>query len=217
VDEQPVEPGSGQQHQRLSQVVVSASEACVGAVAAYVDRDWRTVRARDLDWSVWRTLVHVNDDLYFYAAQVLLGDEGDYICFELTSDDHATPERLLAALTVNARLLVAAVEAAGPSSRAHHVYGVSDPDGFAAMGVVETLIHTYDALHGLDSTSTWRPPDDLASPVLARLFPHTPPGLAACPGDVLLHMCGRIPLGDRPRPTDWRWYGVPDPDPLTPA
>lgn len=189
-------------------LVVSASEVCVDALAPFTERDWGAVRARDLDWSVWDTMVHVNDDLYFYAGQVLLADEGDYICFELAADDHATPERLLAAVIVQARLLAAAVATADPSSRAHHVYGVSDPAGFAAMGVVESLIHTYDAVHGLDTASTWRPPDHLAAPVLARLFPQASPDAADGLGEVLLHMCGRIPLGDLPRPTHWRWNGT---------
>jgi hypothetical protein len=207
VNEQ-VEPGSGQAALRSAQLLVSASEVCFEALSPFIERDWRSVRARDLDWSVWDTVVHVNDDLYFYAAQILLADEGDYICFELAADDHATPERLLAALAVQARLLATTVTVADPGSRAHHVRGGSDPVGFAAMGVVETLIHTYDAVHGLDGASTWRPPNDLAAPVLTRLFPHTPAGAANAPGELLLHMCGRIPLGDRPRQTDWRWYGA---------
>ena len=155
-------------------LVVSASEICIGALEAFTDRDWKAIQGRDLDWSVWRTVVHINDDLYFYAAQVVLADESDYVCFELTADDHTNPERLLAAFTVNARLLAAVVATADPNSRAHHVYGASDPAGFAAMGVVEALIHTYDAVRGLDDSSAWQPPDDLAAPVLARLFPHAP-------------------------------------------
>lgn len=195
-------------------LVVSAGEVCVEALAPFVQRDWRSTPARDLDWSVWDTIVHVNDDLYFYAAQVLLADETDYICFELSADEHATPQRLLAALDVHSRLLAAVAASADPATRGHHVYGVSDPVGFAAMGVVETLVHTYDVVHGLDSASTWRPPDELARPVLARLFPHAPPDAAFPPGELLLHMCGRIPLGERPRRTDWRWYGsVPDAEP----
>jgi len=209
-----VEAGTRPAALQSAQLVVSAAEVCVEALAPFSERDWRSIRARDLDWSVWDTMVHVNDDLYFYAAQILLADEDDYICFELAADDHATPERLLAAIPVQARLLAAAAAVADPGSRGHHVYGASDPVGFAAMGVVETLIHTYDAVHGLDDVSMWRPPDDLAGPVLARLFPHAPPGAANTPGELLLHMCGRIPLGDRPRQTDWRWYGaVPESGP----
>ena len=156
VDERVVEAGSGHNALQSAQLVVSASEVCAEALAPFIERDWRSVRAHDLDWSVWDTIVHVNDDLYVYAAQMLLADEGDYICFELAADDHATPERLLAALAVQARLLTGAVAVADPNSCAHHVYGASDPTGFAAMGAVETLVHTYDAVHGLDSSSTWR-------------------------------------------------------------
>ena len=186
------------------------------ALAPLVEADWRSIPARDLDWSVWDTVVHVNDDLYFYAAQIFLADEGDYICFEVKADDHATPERLLAALRVQGHLLAAAATCADPGSRAHHVFGVSDPDGFAAMGLVETLVHTYDAVHALDTASTWRPPDHLAEPVLTRLFPHTPPGGPTAPGELLLYMCGRIPLGERPRQAEWRWYGaVPGHGPTT--
>ena len=189
-------------------LVISAGDACVDALAPFIGRDWRSVRARDLEWSVWDTMVHVNDDLYFYAAQVLLADEHDYICFELAADAHANPQRLLAAFAVHARLLAGPVASADPTSRANHVYGVSDPGGFAAMGVVEALVHTYDAVHGLDSSSTWRPPDDLAAAVLDRLFPHTPPDTVGSPAELLLHMAGRISLGDAPRRCDWRWYGA---------
>lgn len=204
--------GSRDDALELGRLVVSASETCVEALRPFADRDWKAVRARDLEWSVWDTVVHVNDDLYFYAAQVLLADENDYICFELSADDHTNPERLLAAFSVQARLLAASVTYGDPHSRAHHVYGISDPGGFAAMGVVESLIHTYDAVYGLDSTSTWRPPDDLAAPVLRRLFPHAPAGDVGSPGDVLLYVCGRTALGDLPRLSDWRWYGaVPEP------
>jgi hypothetical protein len=208
VDEPLAETDSGDDAVQWGRLVVSAGEVCVEALAPFIERDWKSVGAQDLDWSVWDTVVHVNDDLYFYAAQVLLADEGDYICFELAADDHANPGRLLAALAVQARILSGCVAVADPNSRAHHVYGASDPNGFAAMGVVEILVHTYDAVHGLDSSSTWTPPGDLAIPVLKRLFPHAPSGVANPPGELLLHMCGRIPLGDRPRETDWRWFGA---------
>ncbi len=198
----------GHEAQRAARLVVYASGVCVEALRPFTDRDWRSITAQDLEWSVWDTMVHVNDDLYFYAAQILLADEDDYICFELSADDHATPERLLTGLAAQGSLLAAVVAAADPGSRAHHVYGASDASGFAAMGVVETLVHTYDALHGLDDTSTWKPPDELATPVLERLFPHAPPAETSSAGELLLYMCGRIPLRERPRLAEWRWYGA---------
>jgi hypothetical protein len=73
------------------------------------------------------------------------------------------------------------------------------------MGVVETLIHTFDVVRGLNPADQWRPPTELAAPVIARLFPHAPSG---DPADVLLYCCGRAALGALPRQTLWRWDGT---------
>ena len=45
------------------------------------------------------------------------------------------------------RLLSSALAAAGPDARAWH-WGATDPSGFAALGVNETLLHTYDIATG---------------------------------------------------------------------
>jgi hypothetical protein len=97
-------------------------------------------------------------------------------------------------------LLRLAVCAAPATARAWHPHGTSDPDGFAAMGIVETIVHTYDIGRGLGLT--WTPPGDLSAAVLARLFPAAPAG---DPSAVLLWCTGRTALGDRPRLTEWRW------------
>jgi len=73
------------------------------------------------------------------------------------------------------------------------------------MGVVETLIHTFDVVRGLNPADQWRPPAALAAPVIARLFPHAPSGDSA---DVLLYCCGRAALGELPRQTQWQWDGT---------
>ncbi len=70
------------------------------------------------------------------------------------------------------------------------------------MGVVETLIHTFDVVHGLNPEDPWRPSAELAEPVLARLFPEAPAGN---PVEVLRYCCGRAPLGDLPRLEEWQW------------
>jgi hypothetical protein len=59
-----------------------------------------------------------------------------------------------------------------PQVRAYHVFGTSEAEGFAAMGIVETLLHTHDLAQGLGLA--WSPPADLCSRVLARLFPNAP-------------------------------------------
>ena len=99
-----------------------------------------------------------------------------------------------------AELLRLAVSAASPERRAWHPNGTSDPEGFAAMGVVEMLVHTYDITRGLGLE--WTPPSELSAPVLARLFPGAPPGN---PSGVLLWCTGRAALPNRPRLDRWRW------------
>jgi hypothetical protein len=145
------------------------------------------------------------DALYFYAMQVVYGQPDGYLCTELALDDSASPPRLLAALSAHADLLHRIARSADPDLRAHHNYGVSDAAGFAAMGVVETLIHTYDVVRGLNPADPWRPPAELAAPAIARLFPDPPSG---DPTDVLLYCCGRAPLGQLPRQTQWQWDGT---------
>jgi hypothetical protein len=77
---------------------------------------------------------------------------------------------------------------------------MSDAAGFAAMGVAEALVHTYDITQGLGVT--WRPPDPLSQLVVARLLPDAPPGRAT---QVLLWATGRADLEGHPRVSEWVW------------
>jgi len=183
----------------------AAATASVAALAGYTDLDWRQVPAADLEWSCWQTALHMVDCLYFYACQIVYGNPDGYLCTELALDDSASPSRLLDALSAHADLLERIARSADPDLRAHHNYGNSDAAGFAAMGVVETLIHTVDVVRGLNPGDQWRPPADLAAPVIARLFPQAPSG---DPTEVLLYCCGRAPLGDLPQQTEWQWDGT---------
>jgi hypothetical protein len=185
--------------------VPAAARSAVAALAGYAELDWQQIPAADLQWSCWQTTLHMVDCLYFYTMQVVYGDPATYLCTELALDDSASPPRLLAALGAHAELLYRIAQSADPAVRAHHNYGVSDAAGFAAMGVVETLIHTFDVVRGLNPADPWRPPAELAAPVLARLFPHARSG---DPVDVLLYCCGRAPLGDLPQQTQWQWDGT---------
>jgi hypothetical protein len=166
------------------------------------DADWG-VLATDLEWSCWQTGVHVADCLVFYASQIIDQPSEGYVPFEITMNDGAKPQGLLRTITVGGAILQRTVAAAQPGDRGYHVYGSSDAEGFAAMGVVETLVHTYDIATalGLD----WRPPADICAPALARLFPDAPPG---DPSAVLLWCTGRTVLDDRPRLAEWRWDGT---------
>ena len=184
----------------------AAASASVAALAGYTDLDWQQAQAADLQWSCWKTALHMIDCQYFYAMQIIHARIDDYLCTELAPDDSASPPRLLDALSAHADLLYRIARSADPDVRAHHNYGVSDPPGFAAMGVVETLIHTFDVVRGLNPADPWRPPAELAAPVNARLFPDAPSG---DPTDVLLYLCGRANLGEMPRRAgDWRWDGT---------
>jgi hypothetical protein len=185
--------------------VRAAASASAAALAGYTDLDWQQAPAAGLQWSCWQTALHMVDCLYFYTCQIVYGSPDGYLCTELALDDSASPTRLLAALSAHADLLDRIARSAHPDVRGHHNYGVSDPAGFAAMGVVETLIHTVDVVRGLNPADPWRPPPALAAPVISRLFPQAPGG---GPVDVLLYCCGRAPLGDMPQQTQWQWDGT---------
>jgi hypothetical protein len=172
------------------------------ALGPAVDADW-SVLATDLEWSCWQTGVHIADCLVFYASQIIDQPAEGYVPFEITMTDGAKPDGLLRTISVGGAILQRTVAAAQPGDRGYHVYGSSDAEGFAAMGVVETLVHTYDIATalGLD----WCPPAVMCAPVLARLFPDAPPG---DPSAVLLWCTGRTDLDDRPRRAEWRWNGT---------
>jgi hypothetical protein len=183
--------------------VPAAAAASAAVLTGYTGLDWQQVPAAGLEWSCWKTMLHMVDCQYFYTTQVVYGQPDRYLCTELALDDSASPSRLLDALSAHADLLHRIARSADPDVRAHHNMGASDPAGFAAMGVVEILIHTYDVVRGLNPADPWVPPAALAAPVIARLFPGAPSG---DPTDVLLYCSGRTALGGLPRLTkDWEW------------
>lgn len=170
------------------------------ALAPLVGADWDRP-AGDLEWSCRPTGVHLADDYFSYACQVMAQPTDSYVPIEVSVPADAPVDGLLQSIAVCAGLLGAAATVVDPATRAFHPCGTSDPYGFLAMGMVEGLVHTYDIAAGLGSG--WRPPAELCVPVLERLFPAAPDG---DPVDVLLWCAGRAPLGDRPRLTRWRWW-----------
>lgn len=174
-------------------------------------------KAGSLEWDCWQTVEHLSDDFFAYAAQ--LGPRKPPLDREVPftwerrkpggpanviyADRAAGPEGLLQVLEACGALLVAIVRTAPPQVRAHHPYGASDSEGFAAMGIVETLVHTHDLAEGLGLA--WAPPAGLCSRVLARLFPDAPGDTDPWP--TLLWATGRAELPGRARLTTWRWYG----------
>ena len=111
------------------------------------------------------------------------------------------------ACSAAAHALAAGVEAAPPGLRGYHPFGSPDPEGFAAMGCDELLVHGDDAARGLGVPFT--PDRRLAAAVLARLFPWHPVGPDDDPWDLLLWANGRTEFPGRPRQSRWRWHCAP--------
>ncbi|MFI8101175.1 hypothetical protein [Streptomyces sp. NPDC086023] len=176
-------------------------------------------KAGSLEWDCWETVEHLANDLFYYAVQ--LGPQSPpldtHVPFALIrkrpeapmvfahADRDAGPAGLLQVLEACGALLVAMVRTTPPQVRAHHAAGVSDPEGFAALGVQETLVHMHDVAEGLGLA--WTPPPALCSRVLTRLFPAAPSGTAPWP--TLLWATGRAALPGHPRLTAWRSDSTP--------
>ncbi|WP_344609919.1 maleylpyruvate isomerase N-terminal domain-containing protein [Streptomyces glaucus] len=198
--------------------VREAVARCVEALAGVPAARW-DARAGDLEWTCWETLEHLADDLLTYALRFGLAhpmgvprvplrisrDRPEGPANVVFGDRAAGPEGLLTVVEACGGLLATAVDNAAPTVLAPHVFGASDPEGFAAMGVVETLVHTYDITRGIQRA--WEPPQDLSRRVLARLFPDVP--VTGDASSTLLWATGRVEMPGRPRRTDWRWYGAP--------
>jgi hypothetical protein len=198
-----------------------AVDAAVTTLSQVLDRDWR-VPAGGLEWDCWETVEHISDDLFVYAGQLgprrpPLTDHVPFAWYRrrpagppgaIFVDAEAGPAGLLQVLESCGALLAAMVRTRSPQVRSHHVFGAADPEGFAAMGVVEVLVHVHDVAAGLGVD--WNPDADLCERVLFRLFPDAPTDTD--PWRTLLWATGRGELPGRPRLTSWRWHGTPRED-----
>lgn len=176
-------------------------------------------KAGSLEWDCWETVEHLGDDLFAYAAQLAprtppMDGEVPFVwesrrpggpANAIHADRSAGPAGLLQVLDACGGMLSAVVRCTAPDVRAHHVFGASDAEGFAAMGIVETLVHMHDLAGGLGLP--WEPPADLCARVLGRLFPDVPQDTDPWP--TLLWATGRGDLPGHPRVTSWRWSGSP--------
>ncbi|MFF6800744.1 DinB family protein [Streptomyces sp. NPDC012616] len=201
--------------------VRDAVRAAAAVLRGAREADW-DVRAGSLEWSCWETVEHLADDLFAYAAQ--LGPEQPPSDRDVPfvwspqrpggpanvvfADRAAGAAGLVQVLEASGALLTAMVRTAPPDVRSHHVFGASDPEGFAAMGVVETLVHVHDVAEGLGVR--WEPDAGLCERVLARLFPDAPTDTGPWP--TLLWATGRGEIPGRARLTRWRWHGAPRED-----
>jgi len=189
------------------------------ALLTAVDQDWH-VPAGTLGWDCWETVEHMADDLFAYAAQ--LGprkppqDRHVPFAWQRTheggpavttfADPEAGNAGLIQMFEACGAFLAALVATSPPETRAHHAMGLADPEGFAAMGIVEVVVHTHDVAAGLGLA--WTPPEDLCDRVLHRLFPEAPTDTARWP--TLLWATGRGDIPGHARITGrWRWYAAP--------
>ncbi|MEW2417267.1 GNAT family protein [Streptomyces sp. NPDC046866] len=182
----------------------------VQALRAAAHLDW-SAPAAGLEWSCHETAVHVVNDFVVYATRISERLADGFAPIERYTAPGAAPSAVVDAIEAAGRKLTAAVSAADPDDRAWHPYGTSDADGFAAMGVVEALLHTHDILDGL-GTPDFEPDPELCAYALDRLFPHVPRDAGdAAAWPTLLWATGRAELAGLPRQTVWRWYADPVP------
>lgn len=209
----------------MSRLMADDLELCVGdailALRSVLDRDWH-LKARHSRWTCWEVLEHVADDLFSYAGQVLAPSPPltGYVPFvyeaqrrggppvTIRSDPKQGNQGLLDVFGTCGAMLCTAVRSSSPDRRGWHPYGVSDPDGFAAMGTVETAVHLHDVSKAL--AFAWSPTPDLLRRALDRLFPRAPKDQD--PWQTLLWATGRGELPGREALETWRWdSSVPEP------
>ncbi|KAB1161446.1 hypothetical protein F6X68_04440 [Micromonospora sp. AMSO12t] len=200
--------------------VTRAVELARETLAAATHLDWQKP-AGGLEWSCWETVEHMSDDLFGYAAQLGPAHPSTrtHVPFgwqrrreggpplTIFVDPAEGPSGLVQVFEACGAMLAAMIDAVPPDRRSFHAYGLSDPSGFAAMGVVEVLVHMYDVAAGLDLT--WSPPANLCTGALRRLFPSVPS--TGEPWLTLLWATGRADLPGLPARTSWRWDGTPRP------
>lgn len=175
--------------------VVSAAELSAAALAPHEGADW-SARAGDLEWDVETTVVHVigaltKETLYLASRSTR------FIAISPGKFRNATPAELVGSILPAAHALANTADASPPRALAYHNTGMTDAEGYLAMGCAEVLLHTWDACRGL--AVEFPGSHEVASAVLARTFPWVEPDLSGGPWRTLLWAFGRIPLGDRPR------------------
>ncbi|MDW6060291.1 hypothetical protein SAZ11_22710 [Streptomyces sp. FXJ1.4098] len=189
------------------ELLSAAADDCLTALLTTADQDWSRP-AHGLDWTCRATLDHLALGLTGYAGLLIARPQDRYITLFASLDPAAPVPACLEGIRIAASLLTSTVRDTAGQVRAWHPWGHSDAAGFAAMGIIELLVHTYDITRALGLP--WAPPDGPVGAALARLFPGAPAGNS--PFDTLLWCTGRIPLPGRPRRAEWQWDGTPEGD-----
>ncbi|MEV5342372.1 maleylpyruvate isomerase N-terminal domain-containing protein [Streptomyces sp. NPDC052676] len=184
------------------ELVRTAAEDTTAALEKGADQDW-DAKAGDLDWSCRETLSHIALGVVGYAGLLIARPTDRYITLFSSIDGYAPVPAALEGIRIAGTLLAGTVRDTPPDVRAWHPYGHSDAAGFAAMGVLELVVHGRDIGQAVGVQYT--PSDALAAPVVERLFPDAPTGHS--PAETLLWCTGRVALPGLPRRGAWRWDG----------
>ena len=177
-----------------------------GTLTPFTDQNW-SVNARDLDWSCLATARHVVDALLIYTGSLAArAQQRRQWPVERCENREYTASQRLGMIEGTAAILAAVADGTPPETIAFHSSGMTDREGFLAMGCSEILAHGFDIASALGAP--FDPPRDLAARVTARLFPWTP--LDGDAWEALLWSNGRIALPDRPRIAEiWGWHPMP--------
>jgi mycothiol maleylpyruvate isomerase-like protein len=189
---------------RWPELVGEAAAGCTEALVKGADADWGQP-AGDDERSCRELLDHLALGVLGYAGLLIARPTDRYITLFGSLDPAAPIATCLEGIRIAGALLATTVRDAPADVRAWHPWGHADAAGFAAMGVVELLVHTYDIARTLGIG--WTPPDHLTAPALARLFPNAPTGHA--PADTLVWCTGRgeLPGRERVPAGEWAWDG----------
>lgn len=187
--------------------VEAAAASVADALLPTTTRSWAGASGTGT-WDAWHTAEHLGDTLVSFAGQVLARPADRFVRFAAVADRDATPAEVVEMAVTGAGLLAAVVRTAAPGVRAFHPAGVADPEGFAAMGCAELLVHGEDVARGLGVTVD--PPRDVCTRVLERLFPHVGDHLTGLdPWDGLLWATDRLAIAGLPSQAGWQWRAAP--------
>lgn len=170
--------------------VLRAADVAGSALQPHVGADW-SVRAGGLEWSVETTVVHfigalAKESLYLASRATR------FIAVGMVKFRDATPSELVGSIAPAAQALANVARSTPEGALAYHSTGMTDAEGYLAMGCAEVLVHTWDACCGLGVDFVG--PSDLSSAILARTFPWVE--VEESSWHTLLWAFGRVQRGD---------------------
>jgi hypothetical protein len=165
--------------------VRTAAELCRALLEPALGEDW-SAPVPDLDFTVSGVIGHASQAALWYPVDMWSGTEN--AAFEVSIIEDAGNQRLLASMYGASQVMAAALDAAPPTCD-------------------ELLVHGRDAARGLGREFGGEA--ELASSILARLFPWHAVGAGDDPWQVLLWANGRVSLAGREDQKRWRWQCAP--------